>query len=283
MAIGQRRTAERIQIGATLKRMRIEAQVDRDTAADKLGCTHTTIGNIEQGRTRVSHGDLAALLELYGVAEDQVEDLVELNREAHRAVTRIPGGADIQPHQRRAGDLIRAAHAINFYSPEIFFGILQDEGYARAMMAPDGHMTDVLETRLRFRLELGEVLTRSEQPLRLWAVVGEAALRKNVGGPAVMREQLRHVAALCRELPNLTVQVLPLTTREHYFAGATVTIYTFDDVMPPIASVDSTVGEYFFERDPTVAEAIGKFDDVRTKALDPLTSLDTIETIANSL
>ncbi|MGH3621419.1 MAG: helix-turn-helix domain-containing protein [Sciscionella sp.] len=283
MPIGQRRTAERIQVGATLKRMRVEAQVNRDAAADKLGYTSTTIGNIEQGRTKVSHGDLAALLKLYGVPEDQAEDLAQVNREAHRAVNRIRGGADIQPHQRRAADLIRAAQAINFYSPEVFPGMLQHEGYARAMMAPDGHLTDILETRLRFRLELGEVLTRSAQPLRLWAVVGETALRKNVGGATVMREQLRHVAGLCRNLPNLTVQVLPLTTREHYFTGATVSIYTFDATIPPIASVDTTIGEYFFERDSAVAEAIGKFDDVRTKAYDPLTSVDMMENIAASL
>lgn len=283
MAIGQRRTAERIQVGATLKRMRVEAQVSREAAADKLGYTTTTIGNIEQGRTKVSHGDLAALLELYGVPEDQVEDLAQVNREAHRAVNRIRGGADIQPHQRRGADLIRAARGINFYSPEVFSGMLQHEGYARAIMAPDGHVTEVTETRLRFRLGLGEVLTRPAAPLRLWVVVGEAALRKRVGGAAVMREQLRHVIELCRSLPTLTVQVLPLTTREHYLIGTTVSIYTFDGTIPPIASVDTTIGEHFFERDSAVAEAIGKFDDVRTKAIDPLTSLDMMDDIAASL
>jgi Domain of unknown function (DUF5753) len=216
------------------------------------------------------------------VPKDQAEDLAQVNREAHRAVHRIRGGADIQPHQRRAADLIRAAHAINYYSPEVFPGMLQHEGYARATMAPDGHVTDVLETRLRFRLDLGEVLTRSAAPLRLWAVVGEAALRKNVGGTAVMREQLRHVVELCRSLPKLTVQVLPLTTREHFFTGATVSIYSFDGTIPPIASVDTTIGKYCFERDAAVAEAIGKFDDVRTKAIDPLTSLDMMEDAAAS-
>jgi transcriptional regulator with XRE-family HTH domain len=282
MAIGQRRTAERIQIGATLKRMRTEAQVSREAVAENLGCTTTTVGNIEQGRTKVSHGDLAALLEMYGVPEDQADDLRQVNREAHRAVNRIRGGADIQPHQRRAADLIRAAHAINFYSPEVFPGMLQHEGYARAVMAPNGHTTEILETRLRFRLELGEVLTRTHQPLRLWAVVGEAALRKNLGGPTVMRDQLRHVIELCRQQPNVTLQVLPLNTREHELIGATVTIYTFGGTIPQIASVDTTVGEHFFERDSAVAEAIGKFDDVRTKAADPLTSLDMMEDIATS-
>jgi transcriptional regulator with XRE-family HTH domain len=281
MATGQRRTAERIQLGATLKRMRTEAQVSREAAAEKLGCTTTTVGNIEQGRTKVSHGDLAALLDLYCVPEDQADDLRQVNREAHRAVNRIRGGADIQPHQRRAADLIRAAHGINFYSPEVFPGMLQHENYARAVMAPNGHTTEILETRLRFRLELAEVLTRTHQPLRLWAVVGEAALRKNLGGPIVMRDQLRHVIELCRQQPNVTLQVLPLNTREHELIGATVTIYTFDGTIPQIASVDTTVGEQFFERDSAVAEAIGKFDDVRTKAADPLTSLDMMEDIAS--
>jgi len=279
---GQRRTADRIQIGATLKRMRVEADVTREAAADKLGCTSATIGNIEQGRTKITHGDLAALLEVYGVPEDQVDDLLEVNRAAHRAVQRVRGGGDIQPHQRRAADLINSAQTIRYYSPEVFPGLLQDEGYARAIMAPTGHTSDLLETRLRFRLDLAEVLTRDEQPLQLWVVVGEAALRKNIGGAAVMRSQLRHVVQVCRNRPNVTVQVLPFNTREHELIGTTVTIYRFEIKIPEIASVDTTIGEQFFERDSSVAEAIGKFDDVRLKAFDPLTSVDMMEDLAGA-
>jgi transcriptional regulator with XRE-family HTH domain len=276
----QRRTADRIQIGATLKRMRIDAEVTREAAAEKVGCTIATIGNIEQGRTKITHGDLAALLTLYGVPEDQAEDLTEVNRAAHRMVRRVRGGGDIQPHQRRAGDLIRAAQAVSFYSPELFHGLLQQEDYARAIMAPTGHLDHILETRLRYRLGLAEVLTRDEQPLRLWAVVGEAALRKNFGGRDVMRCQLQHVAELCRTRPNVTVQVMPLNAREHYFVGATVTIYNFGSKMPEIASVDTTLGDQFFERDSAVSEAITKFDDVRYKALDPLTSIDMMDELS---
>lgn len=282
MPSGQRRTAERIQIGATMKRMRLEAGVSRETAAEKLGCTTTTISNMEQGRTKTSHGDLAALLQLYGAPDDQAEDLMEVNREAHRKVTRISGGADIQPHQRRAADLIRASQRMSFYSPELFHGLLQEEGYARAIMAPTGHLSKIMENRLRFRLALSEVLTRKEEPLQLWAVIGEAALRKNIGGKDVMRRQLRHVVRLCREYPNVNVQVLPLNTREHYFIGATVTIYTFGESIPKIASVDTTLGDHFFESSSAVSEAIQKFDDVRLKALDPLTSVDMMEDVSIS-
>lgn len=280
MGTRERRTADRIQIGATLKRMRTEADVPREAAAQKLGCTTATIGNIEQGRTKITHGDLVALLGLYGVPADQVDDLLEVNRAAHRAVKRVRGGGDIQPHQRRAADLINAARGIRFYSPEVFPGLLQDEGYARAIMAPTGHTSDVLETRLRFRLGLAEVLRREPEPLELWVVVGEAALRKNIGGREVMRSQLRHVADVCRDRPNVTVQVLPLNTREHYLIGATVTIYRFDRGLHEIASVDTTIGEQFFERDSSVAEAIGNFDDIRAKALDPLTSVDMMEDLS---
>jgi transcriptional regulator with XRE-family HTH domain len=280
MGQGQRRTADRIQIGATLKRMRTDADIPREAAAEKLGCTAATIGNIEQGRTKISHGDLRALLELYGVPGDQVDDLLEVNREAHRAVKRVPGGGDIQPHQRRAADLINSAQGINYYSPEVFVGLLHEEAYARALMAPSGHTNPTLETRLRFRLGLSEVLTRKENPLRLWAVVGEAALHKNIGGREVIKRQLRHVVRLCRERSNITVQVMPIDAREHYLIGTTITIYRFDGAVPEIASVDTTIGEQFFERDASVAEAIAKFDDVRLKALDPLTSIDMMDDLS---
>jgi transcriptional regulator with XRE-family HTH domain len=277
VTIGQRRTAERIQVGATLKRMRVDAGVTREAAADTLGCTGVTIGNIEQGRTRLSHGDLSSLLDLYGVPEDQAADLMQVNREAHRKVDRVPKGGDIQPHQRRSADLIKAAEIIRYYSPEVFPGVLQSEGYARAIMAPTGHVTELIATRLGFRLSLGGVLTAKEDPLQFSAVVGEATLHKNIGGQKVMQEQLRHVVRLCREHSNVTVQVLPLSTREHYLMGVSLTIYKFDGKIAEIASVDTTVGEQFFDRDSLVSEAINKFDDVRLKAMDPLTSVDMME------
>ncbi|GAB3501605.1 hypothetical protein [Amycolatopsis cihanbeyliensis] len=64
---------------------------------------------------------------------------------------------------------------------------------------------------------------------------------------------------------------------KHELIGATVTIYTFDGSIPQITCVDTTIGE----RDSAVTEALAKFDDVRTKALDPLTSVDMMEGIAS--
>ncbi|MFC7612577.1 helix-turn-helix domain-containing protein [Actinokineospora soli] len=267
-------------MGASLKRMRMEAEVSREEAAALLGCTPVTVGNVEQGRTKIGQADLAALLQLYRVPEDQAADLLEVNRAARRSLRRVSGGSHIQPHQRRAADLIDSAHGMRYYSPDLFPGVLQHPAYARAIMAPTGHVSDVLEARLQFRLGLAKVLTRDE-PLRLSVVVGEAALRKNIGGPSTMRSQLAHVAKLCREQPNITIQVLPFSAREHYFMGATVTVYSFGPRVPDIASVDTTIGEQFFDRDVSVAEAIGKFDDVRIKALDPLTSVDMLEELSS--
>ncbi|MBP2324620.1 transcriptional regulator with XRE-family HTH domain [Kibdelosporangium banguiense] len=278
---GQLRTAERIQVGATLKRMRTEVGLGREAAAERLGYTITTISNMEQGRTRVRHADLAALLDLYHAPDDQADDLKEVNREAHRSAGRVPGGGGIQAHQRRAADLIKAARTIRYYSPEMFPGVLQTRDYARAILAPTGHLAEKLEIYLNFRLTLGAVLTRPQQPLGLWVVVSEAALHKNIGGRKVMSSQLQHVAQLCRAQQNVTVQILPLDTREHYSLGATVTIYKFDHKISEIASADTTMGELFFDRDPLVVEAIRNFEDVKLKAFDPLTSVDMIEDFSN--
>ncbi len=73
---------------------------------------------------------------------------------------------------------------------------------------------------------------------------------------------------------------MPFNAREHYLIGATVTIYKFDRAIPEIASADTTIGEQFFDRDTSVAEAIMKFDDVRFKAHDPLTSIDMMEDLS---
>src|SRR5258708_31502843 len=96
------------------------------------------------------------------------------------------------------------------YDHQLIRGLLQTEESARAIATA----SLVYGTReqqdqvVQARLNRQEVLSR-EQPLQLWVIVSEAALRQSVGGPSVMRTQLRRLGEVSAELPNVTVQVLP--------------------------------------------------------------------------
>jgi hypothetical protein len=57
--------------------------------------------------------------------------------------------------------------------------------------------------------------------------VDEAALRRPVGGPRVMRDQLEALIAIVTKMPNVRLQVLPLAAGGHTAAGGSFTILRF--------------------------------------------------------
>lgn len=94
------------------------------------------------------------------------------------------------------------------YEPTLVPGLLQTERYARAVNIIGREVDpDTVNQRVATRMTRQEVLHRQPTPLRLHAVLSEAALRTEVGGPEVLRDQLTHLVTLS-ELPNVTIQVL---------------------------------------------------------------------------
>jgi hypothetical protein len=75
--------------------------------------------------------------------------------------------------------------------------------------APPGEV----DRRVEARLLRQRILTRAE-PLSLWSIIDENALRRMVGGPEVMHGQYRRLIELA-ESPNITLQVLPHDAGAH--------------------------------------------------------------------
>ncbi|GAA2708609.1 Scr1 family TA system antitoxin-like transcriptional regulator [Micromonospora olivasterospora] len=108
----------------------------------------------------------------------------------------------------------REATALRWYDPTVVPGLLQTEGYARAMLALSGELTaEEVETRVVTRLARQEVLTATPRP-QFVAVLEEHTLRRQVGDRAVMREQLQHLLAVGAE-PHVHVRVVPADAPWH--------------------------------------------------------------------
>ena len=104
----------------------------------------------------------------------------------------------------------RHATMIRSFNPLVVPGLLQTEAYARAILSDAGNRIPDLEDAVMGRIGRAEVLRRPDNPCRLVAVVDEAVLRRPVGGPKVMAEQLRALAEAC-SLPTISVTVVPAT------------------------------------------------------------------------
>lgn len=97
------------------------------------------------------------------------------------------------PWFRPWAELEQDAISIRSYQPLLVPGLLQTEGYARAVLATGGLVPPVeVEQIVAGRLRRQSILTAAAPP-QLVAVIDEVVLRRLVGDRAVMADQLTHL------------------------------------------------------------------------------------------
>jgi transcriptional regulator with XRE-family HTH domain len=158
-------------------------------------------------------------------------------------------------------------------------GLLQTEGYARAVLSTRvGATEDEIDEAVAARLARQQILER-DQPPELWAILDEGVLRRPVGAPDVMRGQLTHLAGMARR-PHIVVQVIPLAAGAHQgLNGGAFVIADFEDAAT-IAYQDTAVSGQIIE-DASEADALAHtWDTLRLEALPRAASLSLIEETA---
>jgi transcriptional regulator with XRE-family HTH domain len=222
-------TVQRLVLGGHLRRLREEASITTEQAAGAIRGSHSKISRMEHGRVGFKDRDIADLLTLYGVTNGEERDaLLKLAREASTPGW-WQGYSDILPHWVEPYfGLEAAATFIRTYELQFVPGLLQTADYARALIRLGNAATEEDVTRrAEARIARQEILTR-ENPPRLWAVMDEGALRRSIGGKAVMREQIRHLARMC-EHPAVTLQILPFQVGAHPAMGGPFTILRYSE------------------------------------------------------
>lgn len=106
----------------------------------------------------------------------------------------------------------REAVLLRWYEPAFVPGLLQTEGYARAIFRAAGRMTvDEIEQGVASRLSRQSILT-AERPPHLVVVLDGAVLHRPVDGPpGVLAEQFTRLAS-CPDQPHIQIQVVPADT-----------------------------------------------------------------------
>jgi hypothetical protein len=227
-----------------------------------------------------------SLLDRYGVGGEDREDLVEFARTSRRRRTRNPyTTAAIPAAHRRAVDLEAQAVSSTFYSGELIPGILQVRAYAEVILRwGNTHSPEEVKRLLELRMSRAAELTRTGRPpLRYWCVLGEAALRTNLGGPAVMYEQLERLVSVNMTLENVVVQVLPTGAGTHSFLGVTVTLHRFPSPAPDLLATDNFDHDTFSDRETEVALAAHHLDLLKAKALGRDESTDYINNLLTKM
>lgn len=271
------------QLAAEIRRLREVRRLTGEEAATQLGWSASKISRMETGRSSVTVGDLRRLLDFYEVPGSRRNRLIELARTADQR-----GWWDAYADSLREGysamiALESAAESFFSYQDSLIPGLLQTEAYAEEMIrssllaVPPG----VVSQRVEVRLTRQSVLTRAEDPLELIAILDEAVLRRQVGGPEVMREQLLYLADI-HERPNVTLQVLPFAKGSHPAMAGGFTILRFPDTADSgVVFLENMTSDIFVESEAEVHQYHLVFDRLREISLEPQQSATLIRQIAN--
>lgn len=267
----------RIQVAATLRRMREQSGVTREQAASELFCTPSKIGDIERGRSGIKPLDLDKLLDLYRVDGGERDLLVQTARTSRKRRGRSEPAIPLT--DQRLFDLESQARSVTFFSPELLPGFLQTDDYARALMEWGGLLTvREIDERLAVRAARRKIMTRSEpDPPKYWCTLGEASLRANVGGPQIMAAQLEHLLISSADLRNLVIQVLPLGSGSHWLMGLTHTLLRFDPPAGDVLHADTLGRSVFLDGPLEIEHANHVLELMKAKALDLDDSRDMIQ------
>jgi len=262
------------RLGRELRRLREARAWKMEDAATQVRCSTSRISRIESGDIKPKPGDVMELLVAYDIAMDSEpgRSLLALARDLRESGwwQRIDALSS-----RYATFIAYEAEAVELrnFEPILIPGLLQTEAYAREVISV-GRETDAgaIEQLTRARLTRQEVLSRKSRPLKLHAILSEAALAVEVGGREVVREQVRHIVELSR-LPNVTVQVLRFAAGTHIATGGGFKVLTFETDEPPLGYIETLAGELFLESPKEIGRLMSAYDHLRALAMSPAESV----------
>jgi len=277
-------TVQRLVLGGHLRRLREEAGMTTERAAASIRGSHSKISRMEHGRVGFKERDIADLLTLYGVGPgDEREALLSLAREANTPGW-WQGYSDILPHWVEPYfGLEAAASFIRTYELQFVPGLLQVEEYARAVIRLGNLPSeDEVERRARARISRQEILRRDNPPT-IWAVLDEGALRRVIGGPEVMKAQIRHLIEMC-DHPAVTLQILPFAAGAHRAFGGPFTIlrYTEPDLRD-VVYIEQLTSALYLDKPTEVDAYLEVIEEVCLQADPSAKTPGTLESVLNSL
>ncbi|MFF8946515.1 DUF5753 domain-containing protein [Streptomyces sp. NPDC014864] len=277
-------TLRQQRLGTELRKLREHSGLTATAAAALLGLKQAQVSSIEAGRYAVSADRVRTLARAYNCGDQAlVEALAAMTGgrtrgwwDAYRE--HLPGGLiDLAELEHHAVEL---RVALSLHIP----ALLQTTDHARSMLreAVPPFRPYELEHRLSYRIKRQEILHRAA-PLPYTALLHEAALRMQYGGPDIARAQLAHLLEVS-EQDNVTLRVIPFTSPHFPGNGQ-----SFDYAAGPVPQLDTVQldthhgGCEFLDAEAQLAKYRTVLDRMESCALEPAGSRKVIESIKQGL
>jgi transcriptional regulator with XRE-family HTH domain len=273
-------TVRRRRLGQELRRLRELKGMTAEEVADRLLVSQSKISRLENGRRSISQRDVRDLCGVYEVEDHRIVDsLMQMAKESRQQGWWHAFG-DI-PYSVYIG-LETDAASLRVYEPQVVPGLLQTPRYAEAVITgalPEATPADI-EKRVQVRMRRQDRITDTEHPLRLWAVLDESALRRAVGGPQTMVEQLEHLLEMTR-LPHVTVQVMPFSMGAHPGVNGQYAILEFPEAADStVIYLEGVTSDLYLEKANDVQSYSVMYEHLRAQALNADQTREFIEGVA---
>lgn len=240
-------TLARRNLGVQLRKLRYESGKSLDDIEEADIMSLSKLYRIEKGKQpKPSWPEIQELARLYEAPEEHVRELVRMAKACLVSGWYVP--FDVAEQFQTYLDLEGAATRLCFYESEYVNGLLQTEAYIRAIQTMWGLTGTQADPHVRFRTQRVQRFFGRKPAPEVTLVMSEAALRRAVGGPAVMRDQVAHLHNLDR-LPNVSVHVVPFSAGAHPSMEGKYTLLDFKSgVYPQVAYVESRSECQYHER-----------------------------------
>ncbi|HEV7977622.1 helix-turn-helix transcriptional regulator [Amycolatopsis sp.] len=271
-------SARRRELGNELKFVREQARLSGHELARIPDWAPSKISRYEGGQRTPSELDVAVFLTSCGVKRTELERLLELAREADATYW-------VRPHSQELPDQLRSlmiqessASAIRSYEPLVVPGLLQTEGYARAVFQWMGKLdADTVETLVNARISRQSLLRR-RMPPKCTFYIHERALRSVLGGKQVMHEQMLFLG-FSASLPHCSIRVIPESSG-HYAMTGSFKVLDYA-AFPPAAYAETYTAGLFVEEPRDVATYCEILEKLDRDALNGRQSVEWLAELAS--
>ncbi|MEV5881889.1 helix-turn-helix transcriptional regulator [Streptomyces sp. NPDC052020] len=281
--MSERTTTRRRQLGAMMRKLRARKGLTLEEAGRLVGVSKATVSRYETQAGPVKWIVVDALCREYGATEVEREAVVRLAKDAKRQgwwssfADRIPESMNLL--LTLEDEAVRESHFSCVYVP----GLLQTRAYSTALQkANEVPLTPAqIEQLVDIRMKRQEILTRSKPP-HLWAILDESVIRRVVGSPQTMGEQLDRLLE-ANESPHITLQVLPFSKGAHAAALGSFVIIGGTEPTLDVVYVDFHTGSLFLEKEEELERYRLAFEYLRAQALDMEASSAMIHRVRKEL
>jgi transcriptional regulator with XRE-family HTH domain len=284
-------TVPRRQLGRHLRELRNGQRLTVRAAAEALEWSEAKIWRIETGQTSLRSLDVEAVCRIYGAPAHLTEALMGLAKET-KAKGWWQAYGDVVPEWFDVYiGLEEAASSISTYESELIPGLFQAQDYARTVIKAEHYddSDEEIDRRVRLRMERQALVRRVTSPPQLRVTLNEGILRRPVGGPAVMAQQLGQLAET-GERPNVSLRVVPFSAGMHHglITGPFV-ILRFPlngdgrDSEPPTVYADGLTGALYLDKPPEIERYDLAFESIWNASLDEARSTQLIRQAAREL